>query len=108
MRILLVGINYAPDLIGVPKYNTELCETLAAAGHEVHVVTAPPYYPGWNIPQAYRSRIYRSDIINNVSVTPRTDLCSEGAVRRQTADPSSFLCANQCRASYFGGDALAA
>ena len=38
MRILLVGINYAPDLIGVAKYNTELCESLAAAGHEVRVV----------------------------------------------------------------------
>jgi colanic acid biosynthesis glycosyl transferase WcaI len=68
MRILLVGINYAPDLIGVAKYNTELCEALAVAGHEVRVVTAPPYYPGWNIPKAYRSWFYRSDIINNVSI----------------------------------------
>jgi colanic acid biosynthesis glycosyl transferase WcaI len=69
MRILLVGINYAPDLIGVAKYNTELCEALAAAGHEVRVVTAPPYYPAWNIPEKHRSWFYRSDIINNVSVT---------------------------------------
>jgi colanic acid biosynthesis glycosyl transferase WcaI len=69
MRILLVGINYAPDLIGVAKYNTELCEALAAAGHEVRVVTAPPYYPSWNIPKAYRSWFYRSDVINNVSIT---------------------------------------
>jgi hypothetical protein len=41
MRILLVGIDYAPDLIGVAKYNTELCESLVAEGHEVRVVTAP-------------------------------------------------------------------
>jgi colanic acid biosynthesis glycosyl transferase WcaI len=68
MRILLVGINYAPDLIGVAKYNTELCEALAAAGHEVRVITAPPYYPAWNIPKAYRSWFYRSDVINNVSI----------------------------------------
>lgn len=68
MRILLVGINYAPDLIGVPKYNTELCEALAAAGHEVRVVTAPPYYPGWNIPEAYRGWFYRSNVINNVAI----------------------------------------
>ena len=32
MRILVVGINYAPDLIGVAKYNTELCEALASCG----------------------------------------------------------------------------
>jgi len=68
MRILLVGINYAPDLIGVAKYNTELCEALAAAGHEVRVVTAPPYYPEWKVPAAYRSWFYRSDVINDVSV----------------------------------------
>jgi colanic acid biosynthesis glycosyl transferase WcaI len=69
MRILMVGINYAPDIIGVAKYNTELCEALASAGHEVRVVTAPPYYPGWNIPEAYRSWLYRTETINNVSVT---------------------------------------
>jgi colanic acid biosynthesis glycosyl transferase WcaI len=69
MRILLVGINYAPELIGVAKYNTELCEALAEAGHEVRVVTAPPYYPEWNIPKEYRSWFYRSDVINNVSIT---------------------------------------
>ena len=33
----------------------QLVRAIAAAGHEVRVVTAPPYYPGWNIPAAYRS-----------------------------------------------------
>ena len=69
MRILLVGINYAPDLIGVAKYNTELCEGLAAYGHEVRVITAPPYYPRWHIPEEYRSRSYRYETINGISVT---------------------------------------
>ena len=69
MRILVVGINYAPDLIGVAKYNTELCEALASFGHEVRVVTAPPYYPEWRIPRAYQSRRYRFETINGVSVT---------------------------------------
>jgi colanic acid biosynthesis glycosyl transferase WcaI len=68
MRILLVGINYAPDLIGVAKYNTELCEGLVAAGHEVRVVTAPPYYPEWSIPPAYQGWFYRREVLNNVSV----------------------------------------
>lgn len=69
MRILVVGINYAPDLIGVAKYTTELCEALASFGHEVHVVTAPPYYPGWNIPTDYRSLVYRSAKTNDVQIT---------------------------------------
>src|SRR4051812_27810318 len=69
MRILVVGINYSPDLIGVAKYNTEMCEALAAFGHEVHVVTAPPYYPQWEIPLAFRGLRYRHERINGVNVT---------------------------------------
>jgi colanic acid biosynthesis glycosyl transferase WcaI len=69
MRILVVGINYAPDLIGVAKYNTELCEALVGFGHEVRVVTAPPYYPQWSIPRAYQGCRYRFETINGVSIT---------------------------------------
>jgi len=69
MRILLVGINYAPDLIGVAKYNTELCEGLASFGHEVRVITAPPYYPEWHIPRHFRGWSYRHETINGISVT---------------------------------------
>ncbi|UQR65392.1 WcaI family glycosyltransferase [Bradyrhizobium sp. C-145] len=69
MRVLLVGINYAPDLIGVAKYNAELCESLAAEGHEVKVITAPPYYPAWKIPPAFKSSYFRSRDINGVRVT---------------------------------------
>lgn len=69
MRVLLVGINYAPDLIGVAKYNTELCESLAAEGHEVKVITAPPYYPAWKIPPEFKSSYFRARDINGVRVT---------------------------------------
>lgn len=68
MRVLVVGINYAPDLIGVAKYNTELCESFVAMGHEVRVVTAPPYYPDWEIPAGYQSRWYRRQNLNNVDI----------------------------------------
>ena len=66
MRILLCGINYAPDLVGVAKYNTELCEVLAAKGHEVRVVTAPPYYPSWKVCAPYKAWAYQSEILNGV------------------------------------------
>lgn len=69
MRILVVGINYAPDLVGVAKYNAELCEGLTSFGHEVRVVTAPPYYPEWSIPRPYRAPYYRSETINGVPLT---------------------------------------
>jgi len=69
MRVLVLGINYAPDLIGVAKYNAELCESLAARGHDVRVVTAPPYYPDWKVPEGYRSLRSATQRCNNVDVT---------------------------------------
>lgn len=69
MRVMVLGINYAPDLIGVAKYNTELCESLIARGHAVRMVTAPPYYPDWKVPAAYRSMWYTHHILNGVGVT---------------------------------------
>jgi colanic acid biosynthesis glycosyl transferase WcaI len=69
MRVLVIGINYAPDLIGVAKYTAELCESLAARGHAVRVVTAPPYYPDWKIPEGYRFKWYAHQRLNNVEIT---------------------------------------
>ena len=69
MRVLVCGINYAPDLIGVAKYNTEMCEGLAAQGHEVRVVTAPPYYPAWHVPADYRGFRYRDETRAGIPLT---------------------------------------
>ena len=56
MRILLHGINYSPELTGIGKYTGEMAEWLASHGHEVRVVTAPPYYPHWEIGEGYANR----------------------------------------------------
>lgn len=42
LRILIHGINFSPELTGIGKYSGEMAEWLAAQGHEVRVVTAPP------------------------------------------------------------------
>jgi colanic acid biosynthesis glycosyl transferase WcaI len=69
LRILLCGINYAPDLVGIAKFNTELCEALAAYGHEVRVVTAPSYYPAWKAsPTSQRFWSYHSECRNGVLI----------------------------------------
>jgi colanic acid biosynthesis glycosyl transferase WcaI len=67
-KILLVGLNYAPDFIGIPKYTTEFCEELVRRGHQIEVVTAPPYYPAWRVPQDYRGA-WRSETLNGVRIT---------------------------------------
>ena len=45
MKILIYGINFSPELTGIGKYTGEMASWLAAKGHDVRVVTAPPYYP---------------------------------------------------------------
>lgn len=60
-RILVVGINYAPENIGVGKYTGELCEWLAARGHQVRVITAPPYYPAWKTWPEHATRWFRRE-----------------------------------------------
>ena len=49
MRFLLLGINYAPEIISTAVYSTGLAEWLAQRGHDTHVVTAKPYFPAWRV-----------------------------------------------------------
>lgn len=68
MRILIVGINYAPELTGIGKYTGEMSEWLAAHGHEVRVVTAPPYYPEWRVADHYSAWRYRREVRERVLI----------------------------------------
>lgn len=61
MRILIHSINFWPELTGIGKYTGELAEWLSKAGHEVRVVTAPPYYPQWRVAENFSGRAYRRE-----------------------------------------------
>ncbi len=61
MKILIHGINFAPDLIGIAKYTGEMAGWLAAQGHAVRVVTAPPYYPAWRVADGYGAGRYQRE-----------------------------------------------
>lgn len=54
MRILLLGLNFIPELVGIGRYTGEMAQFLAGQGHDVRVVTTPPYYPQWQVQQGYR------------------------------------------------------
>jgi colanic acid biosynthesis glycosyl transferase WcaI len=68
MKILLYGLNYAPELTGIGKYSGEMCEWLAEKGHEVRVICAPPYYPEWQVGENYKSNQYLKELRNKVTV----------------------------------------
>jgi colanic acid biosynthesis glycosyl transferase WcaI len=68
MRILIYGLNYAPELTGTGKYTAEMAESLARSGHDVRVVCAPPYYPEWEVGSGYKSWLHRIETLRGVRV----------------------------------------
>jgi len=68
MKILIYGLNYHPEVTGIGKYTGEMAEWLAKRGHKVRVVTAPPYYPKWEIGKDYSPIRYQKENLNGVDV----------------------------------------
>jgi colanic acid biosynthesis glycosyl transferase WcaI len=54
MRLLIICINYAPEIISTGVYTTGLAEWMAGEGVETDVVTAQPYYPAWRVFEGWR------------------------------------------------------
>lgn len=73
MKILLYGINFAPELTGIGKYTGEMAAWLAARGHQVRVVTAPPYYPAWKVAGGFKNRWHTEAIQSRVAGARRHD-----------------------------------
>jgi colanic acid biosynthesis glycosyl transferase WcaI len=61
MKILICSPNFAPEPTGIGKYSGEMAAWLAARGHEVRAVAAPPYYPMWQVAPEYRWPPYRRE-----------------------------------------------
>src|SRR5262245_2312904 len=47
MRFLVISMLYEPDHAGIAPIATDLCQGLAARGHQVTVYTTYPFYPEW-------------------------------------------------------------
>ena len=69
MKLLVYGINFAPELTGIGKYTGDMVAWLASQGHEVRVITAPPYYPDWSVWPAYNAARYVREDWQGAGVT---------------------------------------
>lgn len=45
--VLIVGLNYAPEQVGIGPFTRGMAVGLAARGHDVRVIAGKPYYPQW-------------------------------------------------------------
>jgi len=68
MRVLILSINYWPEVIGIGAFTTYRAEYLAAAGHDVEVCTAFPYYPEWKVRPEYAGKFFSSEERNGVRI----------------------------------------
>lgn len=68
MKVLVYSANFAPEPTGIGKYSGEMAVWLAARGHEVRAISAPPYYPNWQVSPGYRWPIFRRESWHGVDV----------------------------------------
>lgn len=68
MHILIVGLNFAPELTGVGKYTGEMAAWFARRGHRITVITSPPYYPSWRVASGYRGWAWQAESWKGCSV----------------------------------------
>ena len=68
LRVVIYSANFWPEAVGIGKYSGEMAHWLAAQGHEVRVVAAPPYYPNWKVQDGYRWPPYRREKLPGMTV----------------------------------------
>ncbi len=61
MQILVYSYNYHPEPIGIAPLMTELAQGLVKRGHQVHVLTAMPWYPQGEIQPEYLNKLYLTE-----------------------------------------------
>lgn len=62
MKILILGINYDPEIISTAVYSTALAEEMVKYGVKIEVVTAKPYFPKWEVFEGWRGFTWRSRV----------------------------------------------
>lgn len=67
--VLIVGLNYAPEPVGIGPYSQGLAEALVARGARVRVVAGKPYYPQWRTYPEYAGGGWRSTSEGGVEIT---------------------------------------
>jgi len=67
-RVLVIGMNYSPEITGIGKYTGEFCEYLNSRNHDVQVVTGYPYYPQWKSQAGYNTKWYKRESVSGVRI----------------------------------------
>ncbi len=69
MKLAVICPHFAPDVAPTGEVMTRLVEELAARGHELHVVTALPWYRGHRIEPGWEGKLRRTETTTWGSIT---------------------------------------
>ncbi len=99
MKVLILSINYWPEVTGIGAFTTYRAEYLAKAGHDVEVCTSFPYYPEWKVPKEYAGKIALTEERNGVRIV-RSYLYVPNPVTslKRILHESSFIISSALRA----------
>lgn len=101
MRILILSINYWPEVTGIGAFTTYRAEYLAAAGHDVEVCTTFPYYPEWKVPEDYKGRLISSEEHNGVRISRSyAYIPSRVTALRRVIHEGTFVLSSLIRAAF--------
>lgn len=68
-RVLIVGLNYVPEPVGIGPYTQGLAKALVARGAHVQVVTGKAYYPQWKTYAEFAAPGWQSSHEDGVEIT---------------------------------------
>ncbi|MGV3705084.1 MAG: WcaI family glycosyltransferase [Arcticibacter sp.] len=61
-KVLILGINFSPELTGIGKYTGEMVDWLVEKDYEVTMITSFPYYPNWSVQKPYSGKTYKKEV----------------------------------------------
>lgn len=68
-KLAIVGLNYAPEEIGIGAFTSGMARGLAARGLAVEAIVGKPYYPQWRVWNGYRRPGWLTAQESGVAVT---------------------------------------
>jgi colanic acid biosynthesis glycosyl transferase WcaI len=93
VRILLLIIQFPPDVNSTGVLMAQVCEELQARGHEVSVVTTFPHYEHFRVWDEYRGKLYERGSYRGMNVL-RTWVYASGTKQRMGHRLLSYLSFN--------------
>lgn len=63
MNILVLALNYSPELVGCAKFTTEFVDWLSQKKNNIIVITTNPFYPEWECKNNKYNRSIKKNIL---------------------------------------------